>query len=122
MSLASSLDPMVITLQYSDWDVKWVLIDPKSLASILFCNTFERLRLDPYDVQTFQNALVGLSNDHVQVKGHITLETIFRLNENIKADKVRHLIDVQHHLMAARPLSTGGRPANSAFKHEISFT
>jgi len=39
-------DPMVVTLQIFNWDVKRVLIDPSSSAFILYYEAFEKLGLD----------------------------------------------------------------------------
>lgn len=67
-------DIMVITIEYENWDIKWVMIDPRSLTYILFLSAFKGLKLNPYDIWTFHLSLVGILHEHVRVKGHITLE------------------------------------------------
>lgn len=50
------------------------------------------LQLDPNDIKTFRGSLVGLSGEHIQVKGHLTLETTYGEGTNTKGIKVRYLI------------------------------
>lgn len=47
-------------------------------------NTFEKIKLDPYDIQTFQCSLVSFSSEQVQVKGYTTYKKVRGLNENPK--------------------------------------
>ena len=44
-------DPMVITLQIFNWNVKRVLIDPESSADILYYQAFEKIGLDEKQLQ-----------------------------------------------------------------------
>jgi len=44
-------DPMVITLQMLNWDVKRVPIDRKSSAHILYYEAFEKMGLDEKQLQ-----------------------------------------------------------------------
>lgn len=46
-------DPMVITLQIFKWDIKRVLINPGSSADIIYYDTFDRMGLDPEQLQPF---------------------------------------------------------------------
>ena len=59
-------DPTVITLQIFKWDVKRVLIDPGSLADILYYETFERMGLDSEQLQPFKGTLAGFTGEQVQ--------------------------------------------------------
>jgi hypothetical protein len=70
-------DPMVITLQIFKWDVKRVLIDPGSSADILYYDTFDRMGLDPEQLQPFKGTLAGFTGEQVHVRGYITLKTTF---------------------------------------------
>lgn len=55
-------------------------------------DTCENLYLDLDDIKVFRDSLVGISYEHVQVKGHITLETMLILNENAMIVNVIYLI------------------------------
>jgi len=47
-------DPMVVTLQIFNWDVKRVLIDPAISPDILYYDAFEKLELAPEQLQPFK--------------------------------------------------------------------
>lgn len=66
-------DPMVVTLQIFKWDVKRVLIDSGSSADILYYDTFDRMGLDPEQLQPFRGTLAGFNGEQVHVRGYITL-------------------------------------------------
>jgi hypothetical protein len=85
-------DPMVITLQIFNWDVKRVLIDPGSSADILYYDTFDRMGLDPEQLQPFQGTLAGFTGEQVHVRGYITLKTTFGSGAHAKTIRVRYLV------------------------------
>lgn len=87
-----NVDPMVIIMQYDNWDIKWVLIDLGSLAVILLYSTLQALKLDHVSIQALWGSLVGLSSKQMQVRGHITLETTSSVGENSKAIEVNYPI------------------------------
>jgi hypothetical protein len=60
-------DPMVITLQIFKWDIRRVLIDPGISADILYYETFERMGLDPEQLQPFRGTLAGFIGEQVHV-------------------------------------------------------
>lgn len=41
----------------------------------MFWDTFQKLQLDPNNVKSFIDSLIGLSRKNVQVMGHVALET-----------------------------------------------
>ena len=77
-------DPMVITLQIFNCDVKRVLIDPGCSADILYYDAFERLELDPDQLQPFKGTLAGFIGEQVHVRGYITLKTTFGFGRNLE--------------------------------------
>jgi hypothetical protein len=77
-------DPMVITLQIFKWDVERVLIDPGSSADILYYDTFDRMGLDPEQLQPFKGTLAGFTGEQVHVRGYITLKTTFGSGSHAK--------------------------------------
>lgn len=85
-------DPMVITLQIFNWDVKRVLIDPGSSADILYYDTFDRMGLDPEQLQPFKGTLAGFTGEQVHVRGYITLKTTFGSGSHAKTIRVRYLV------------------------------
>lgn len=52
-------DPIIISIQLSYWNIKNVLMDPKSSANVLFCEAFERVQLDLDDLHPFRAPVVG---------------------------------------------------------------
>jgi hypothetical protein len=60
-------DPMVVTLQIFNWDVKRVLIDPGSSADILYYDAFEKLGLAPEQLQPFKGTMAGFTGEQVHV-------------------------------------------------------
>lgn len=50
------------------------MINPGSLADILFWSTFQKLQLNPNSIKAFHRSLVGLSSEQVKVRGIITLK------------------------------------------------
>lgn len=83
---------MVVTVQYENWVLKRVLIDPDRLINILFHNDFQRLWLDGDNIKAFQGSLVGILGEHVQLKDHITLKTMFGPKASSKIIKVKYLV------------------------------
>lgn len=51
---------MVIIVQHGKWNIKWVLIDLRSYANVLFWDTFQKLHLIPNDVKVFRVSLIEL--------------------------------------------------------------
>jgi len=66
------VDPMVITLQIFKLDIKRVLIDPGSSVDILYYETFEKMGLDPKQLQPFRGTLAGFTGEQVHVHGYVT--------------------------------------------------
>jgi len=85
-------DPMVVTLQIFNWDVKRVLIDPRSSTDILYYDAFEKIGLDPEQLHPFKGTLAGFTGEQVHVCGHITLKIIFRTGVNAKTIRVKYLV------------------------------
>lgn len=79
-------------MQHGKWDIKWVLIDPWSSVNVLFLGAFQKLELDPNDVQMFSGSLMGLSSEHVQVISHLIQETTYDEGANSKAIDFNNLI------------------------------
>ena len=85
-------DPMVITLQILNWNIKRVLIDTGSSADILTFEAFDRMGLSEEQLQPFQGTLSGITGERVHVCGYITLRTVFGSSKQAKAIKIRYLV------------------------------
>jgi len=85
-------DPMVITLQILNWNIKRVLIDTDSSADILTFEAFDKMGLTDEQLQPFQGTLSGFTEERVHVRGYITLKTIFGVGKQAKAIKIRYLV------------------------------
>jgi len=85
-------DPMVITLQILNWNIKRVLIDTDISADILTFEAFDRMGLSEEQLQAFQGTLSGFTRKRVHVRGYITLKTIFGTGKQAKAIKIRYLV------------------------------
>lgn len=55
-----------------------------------------RLRLDSNDLKDFKGSLFGFSEEQVQVKGYITLKTIFGVGEQAKQVKGGYMVIDAH--------------------------
>jgi len=85
-------DPMVITLQILNWNIKRVLINTGISADILTFEAFDRMGLSEEQLQPFQGTLSGFTGERVHVRGYITLKTIFGAGNQAKAIKIRYLV------------------------------
>ena len=85
-------DPMVITLQILNWNIKRVLIDTGSSADILTYEAFDRMGLSEEQLQPFQGTLSGFTGERVHVRGYITLKSIFGAGKQAKVIKIRYLV------------------------------
>lgn len=74
-------NPMIVIVRCDYWKIKCVLIDYGSSADILYYDAFEGLHLNLDDLKSFQHQLVGFSGKHVQLKGYITLKSLFGTEE-----------------------------------------
>jgi len=85
-------NPMVITLQILNWNIKRVLIDTGSSADILTFEAFDRMGLSEEQLQPFQGTLSGFTRERVHVRGYITLRNVFGSGKQAKAIKIRYLV------------------------------
>lgn len=56
-------DPLVISVQQGNWNIKCVLIDPGSSADVLFWNAFQNVQLNADNIKTFNDSFKGLSTN-----------------------------------------------------------
>lgn len=67
-------DPLVITVQHGNWDIRRVRIDLNNLVDVLFWDTFQKLQLNLDGKKRFTDSLTGLLGEHVQIMGHVNLK------------------------------------------------
>lgn len=85
-------DRLVIIGTYVGCEIRRVLVDQGSSAYILYRDAYERLCLNPDDLNPLKGSLVGFCGEQVQVKDYITLRTTFETHELMKEIKVRYLV------------------------------
>ena len=66
-------DLLVIELTIKNIDVARVIIHTGSSAKIIFKNTLERMKIDPYEIAENPSPLVGLSRETTMALGSINL-------------------------------------------------
>ncbi|KAK3024223.1 hypothetical protein RJ639_044692 [Escallonia herrerae] len=66
-------DPLVVTLQVENFDVKRILVDNGSSAEVLFYEAFQRMNIPSYRLRKIDTPLYGFSNHHVVCEGIIAL-------------------------------------------------
>jgi hypothetical protein len=72
--------------------VKRVLIDSGSLADIMYWEAFKAMQLSNEHLLPYNDTLMGLAGEQVEVMGYTTLLTTFGENYNAKTIKVRYLV------------------------------
>ena len=72
---------MVVTLRIKNFDVGRVLIDQGSSADIIYGEAFEKLWFKTEDLKPYNGTLVGFTNEAVEVRGYVEVETIFGRNK-----------------------------------------
>ncbi|KAK3006034.1 hypothetical protein RJ639_016313 [Escallonia herrerae] len=66
-------DPLVVTLQVGNFDVKRILVDNGSSAEVLFYETFQRMNIPSDRLRKIDTPLYGFSNHPVVCEGIIAL-------------------------------------------------
>jgi len=83
-------DPMVISVQLLGYNVRRVLINPRSSDDILYYiyDAFEWLNIDYKNFQPFKGSLVGFVGEQVKVKGYVSIKTMFGEGQSAKMVRV----------------------------------
>ncbi|XP_048611606.1 uncharacterized protein LOC125585927 [Brassica napus] len=88
-------DLLVIELTIKNIDVARVIIHTGSSAKIIFKNTLERMKIDPYEIAENPSPLVGLSRETTMALGSINLTvkagTIEKIAEFLAIPSTYHL-------------------------------
>lgn len=75
---------MVITIICDKWDIKRILVGQGSYAGIMYCEAFERHRINLEDLKPFKVSLIGFCGDQVQVKGYTMMKIMFGEQDQAK--------------------------------------
>ncbi|RDX57865.1 hypothetical protein CR513_62861, partial [Mucuna pruriens] len=70
-------DPMVITIEVTNFAVRKVLINQGSFAHILYMSTFRHLQVSEFEIRPYHDQLVRFSGERVDTCGYIDLLTTF---------------------------------------------
>ena len=103
-------DPMVISVQLLGYNVRRVLINPRSSDDILYYiyDAFEWLNIDYKNFQPFKGSLVGFVGEQVQVKGYVSIKTIFGEGQSANMVRVRCLVvktPASYNIIMGRPIN-----------------
>ncbi|XP_024630533.1 uncharacterized protein [Medicago truncatula] len=85
-------DPLVISLQLLNWEIKRVLVDTGSSADVLYYDAFSKMILSEEQLQPFKGTLSGFTGERVHVRDYVTLKTIFGSGDQQKSIKIRYLV------------------------------
>ena len=85
-------DPVVVTLRIHGYDMHRVLLDQGSSADIIYGDTFERMGLTRSDPKPYYGSLSGFTDEEVDVRGYVEVETIFGRGPYIKRVMVHYLV------------------------------
>ncbi|XP_023873740.1 uncharacterized protein LOC111986342 [Quercus suber] len=66
-------DPLVIILEVEGFATRRVLVDNGSLADIMYMTAYQKLKLDPKRLRSFNSPLVSFSGDKIYPRGIVTL-------------------------------------------------
>jgi hypothetical protein len=67
-------DALVVTMQIGNFDVKKILIDPGSLAEIMYDSLFKGLGLEHQDLDKKVDPLYGFSDESIMPIGRVTVK------------------------------------------------
>jgi len=70
-------DPMVITIELANCEVKKTLVDQGSSVDVLYWRTFKKMGLKENEIIPLDEQIVGFSGERVDIKGYIDLHTKF---------------------------------------------
>jgi len=70
-------DPMVITIDLANCEIRKTLVDQASSVDILYWRTFEKMGLEESEIILLDEQIVGFSGERVDTKGYIDLHIMF---------------------------------------------
>ncbi|XP_068483118.1 uncharacterized protein [Phaseolus vulgaris] len=86
-------DPMVVTIEVTNFVIMKTLIDQGSFVDILYWKTFKKMGLPLDTMVYFNEQIVGFSGERGDTRGYIDLDTKFgEGNECCKTIRVRYLL------------------------------
>ncbi|XP_019051723.1 PREDICTED: uncharacterized protein LOC109114090 [Nelumbo nucifera] len=103
-------------MKISDFEVRRVLVDSRSMANILFKDTFDKLQVRESNIQPMSTPLVGFNGEEVKPLGRISVPVEVGMWPNIT--RFKHTF-----LVVATPSPYNaiiGRPINHALRAVVS--
>ena len=70
-------DPMVITIDLANCEIRKTLVDQGSSVNVLYWRTFKKMGLDESEIIPLDKQIIGFSGERVDTKGYIDLHTRF---------------------------------------------
>jgi hypothetical protein len=83
---------LVITVTIKEYEVRKIFIDQGSYADIMFWSLYEKLGLEPKDLQQYNGSLVGFTGDTINPKGYVKVNVGFGKKPHQKIVKVMFLL------------------------------
>jgi hypothetical protein len=85
-------DPVVVTLRIHGYDMHRVLLDQGSSADFIYGEAFAKMGLTQNDLRLYNGSLSGFTDEEVDVRGCIEVETIFGKGPFITKVMVHYLV------------------------------
>ena len=78
-------DPMVITIDLANCEIRKTLVDQGNSVDVLYWRTFKKMELDESEIVPLDKQIIGFSGERVDIKGY--LSTCIRGLERSARDK-----------------------------------
>jgi len=100
-------DPMVITIDLANCEVRKTLVDQGSYVDVLYWRTFRKMGLEESEIIPLDEQIVGFSGERVDTKGYVDLDTRFwKPGRGQKTISVRYIVvdvNISYNALLGRP-------------------
>lgn len=100
-------DPMVITIEVANCEIRKTLVDQEIYVHVLYWKTFKKMNLDEDSIIPLDEQIVGFSGERVNTRGYVDLHTKFgRVDRGCRTILVRYLIvdvNTSYNVLLGRP-------------------
>jgi len=85
-------DPMVISVDIDKFNIMKTLVNQGSSVDILYCKTFQQMRIPEEEMRSFDDHVFGFSGKRVGTRGYIDLYTTYGEEMANKTIKIQYLV------------------------------
>jgi len=100
-------DPMVITIDLANCEIRKTLVDQGNSVDVLYWRTFKKMELDESEIVPLDKQIIGFSGERVDTKGYIDLHTRFgEIGQGQKTISVRYVVvdvNTSYNALLGRP-------------------